>query len=555
MGDGAASSGITAWSKIRPENSERDVQRLVKKQNTTLAINISEMNVQGNQLPWINPRDWFQFIISHGLLYMMSGLRFEERHLVGTQWNNFWRRFQQLQPDYDLFFMDNIDFTHTIGLYWHGDEGRTLKRSGLMVTSVQSVLGEGFASKRLKRPPGENDAGKLHVNFRGNTLLTRFILSVITKSEYQNNPEYFHDAMDGIATALRDLLDTGLVDEATGERWRFAVVGIKGDMAYLQKLGKLRRSWNTGLKRGQRKTAPRGVCHLCLAGTSGYPCEDTNDRPVWLPTLGAKPPWDSAPGVIRILPHCQSDPGSYFQPDLWHCLHLGIAKSFISSVIQVALEVVPASSNDARFHWLTVHYQQWCKTQKVPCHTSKISACLVSYGEGPGASGSWSKGALTSNLARWLGKLLQDIPDDSQTILSRSKAVVKQFNEAISYLYNAPLFLERHECDMIHQRGMFFLQSYTRFAEECYNGGRAHLFPLFPKLHSVHHTFHALKVQSLACNFGMNPLTVSCQLDEDAIGKASSLSRRVNLRLVHRRTLERHLIACKDVWVKHGLLK
>lgn len=132
---------------------------------------------------------------------------------------------------------------------------------------------------------------------------------------------------------------------------------------------------------------------------------------------------------------------------------------------------------------------------------------------------------------------------------------MKQINEAISYLYNAPLFLERRECDMIHQRGMFFLQSYTRFAEESYGRQRAHLFPLFPKLHSVFHTFHTLKVQSSSCGYGMNPLTVACQLDEDAIGKASRLSRRVNLRLLHRRTLERHLIACKDVWVKHGVLK
>ena len=156
MGEVAATkSGIARWAQIRNENSERDVHRVVKKQRTSLNIPIDEMNVRGKSLPWINPRAWLEYIVSHGLLYMLSGLQFENRHLVETYWTEFWARYETLNPDYGLFDIDTIDradYGRVIGLFIHGDEGRTLKKQGLMVTSIQSVLGSGFSSKRLKRP-------------------------------------------------------------------------------------------------------------------------------------------------------------------------------------------------------------------------------------------------------------------------------------------------------------------------------------------------------------------------------------------------------------------
>ena len=99
-----------------------------------------------------------------------------------------------------------------------------------MVTSIQSVLGTGFDQTRLKRPRDMDDTGKLHVNFAGHTFLTRFVVSVIPKTEYQSNPDYFHDAMDRFAQEMKDLLENGITDAATGEVWRFVVVGVKGDM-------------------------------------------------------------------------------------------------------------------------------------------------------------------------------------------------------------------------------------------------------------------------------------------------------------------------------------
>ena len=95
-----------------------------------------------------------------------------------------------------------------IALYIHGDKGRTLKKSAIMVTTLQSVVGYGFAMKRLKR---EQDDDVLQATYAGSRFLSRLVTSCVPKSAYDGNPEFVHVLMDVFALQLRDLLVTGLV--------------------------------------------------------------------------------------------------------------------------------------------------------------------------------------------------------------------------------------------------------------------------------------------------------------------------------------------------------
>ena len=483
-------SGVYDWAKIDDKNSERDVSRTVQKHGITLQLPITDLHVGTRSLAWINPKDWLQFIVKHGLLYMLSGLSFEERDRVGQTWTQFWQQYRRLNPDFGIFDDPAFDPATTIGLYLHGDEGRTLKKSALMVTSLQSILGTGFDSKRLKRP---KDNRKLQVNFAGHTFGTRFVVTVLPKTVYSDSPETFHKAMDKLAEEMKSVFQSGIRDTTTGVVYRFCLLGVKGDMPYLQKIGRLKRSWNTTVKRGRQKKEPPGVCHLCLGGTPRYPCEDTSHQPGWSTTIGVKVPWDTTPGILRILPHDCSNPGSFLIPDLWHCVHLGIGKSFIASTVQLALEVVPATNNDDRFDWLTSHYKTWCRSQKTSCHTSKISAYLVSYNDQTGATGNWSKGSLTANLMRWVVQLLTDLPADEQGLLSRCCNAAQSLNLAFSLLYNTSLFLDEGECRYVYQHGMVFVQAYSFLAEKAFEQGRFHLYPLYPKLHAIHHVWYTIR--------------------------------------------------------------
>ena len=425
-----------------------------------------------------------------------------------------------------------------------------------MVTTLQSALGFGFDSKRV-RPLAE--ALKLKVNYTGHTMSTRFIASVIPKSYYDHSPGVFHGVMKQLAKSLRDLTDNGILDPITGERYRIAIIGCKGDLPYLQKVGGLTRAWNTGVKRGREANKPKGVCHLCMAGTENHiPAEDiASQNPSWLRTMGILLillPWESTPTFIKHLYHDSSDPAQFFMPDIWHCYHLGVGKSFVASAVQVTLSFIPAPNLEGKWVWLTSHYRQFCKTEKRQPHITRISGYLMSYGDKTGAMGAWSKGALTTNFMKWLPHLIDTLPEDEDGILKKLKDAASSMNMMFRCLFSSPAFLDRNESVYAASLGMAFLKVYNELAWVCFQARRPYLFPMYPKLHYMHHAFLKMALDANSVGYSENPLLTACQQDEDTIGRASRLSRRVSIRMTMTRTLQRYLVLAHTVWVKAGMI-
>ena len=268
----AVRSGVADWAKVSYDHSERGVEKVVKKQGTRLEVRLSEVHLDGVDIPWIDPRDWIQYIVDNGLLSLFAGVKVDQQHLAPQVWRDFGKKFKLLNPHHQLFDVDDIgDYGRLIGLYIHGDEGRTLKKSGLMVTSIQSVLGQGFDSKRLKRDV--SGFLKPQVNFAGHTFTSRFVSFVMPKTLYDKKPNIYHAALDLFAQNLAGLLTAGVRDPYTNEVYKFVVLGCKGDLPYLAKSGCLNRTFNTGAKKGN-STKNHGVCHLCLAGYPEFPAED-----------------------------------------------------------------------------------------------------------------------------------------------------------------------------------------------------------------------------------------------------------------------------------------
>eukprot|EP00930_Biecheleria_cincta_P052431 TRINITY_DN3768_c0_g1_i13.p1 TRINITY_DN3768_c0_g1~~TRINITY_DN3768_c0_g1_i13.p1 ORF type:complete len:317 (+),score=31.05 TRINITY_DN3768_c0_g1_i13:161-1111(+) len=79
-------------------------------------------------------------------------------HALPTTLQLFWSRLRNICPTHSIF----MAFDHgtarpgfTIPCYVHGDEGRGLKRSGVLVVSTMGALGKGTAKQRRVRPDVE----------------------------------------------------------------------------------------------------------------------------------------------------------------------------------------------------------------------------------------------------------------------------------------------------------------------------------------------------------------------------------------------------------------
>lgn len=356
MGVGqAAQTGVRDWASCHVHNSERDVQRTLKKQRTKLDIPIRTIRCNGLDIPWISPEAWLQWIVNKGLWPTLAGCHRHDYDGACRNWSEFWRNYEKVDPDFDLFQSPNVDFSRTAAWLVHGDEGRTLKRGAMMVTSVQSALGCGYDEKRVRGQ--KSDTTVLRVNFAGHSFTTRFILNAIPKSAYEAEPNVFSSAMEHAAKSLRKCFDEGYVDHTRGERFRVIVLGVKGDAPYLTKNGNFYRSYNTTAKKGEERGAPKGVCPYCLAGTHGFPAEEiSTTSPKWQMTLAVKLPWVRCPPFIEHLIHNRGNPADFYKSDIWHVVHLGFGRSWIASVLQVALPYLPCQNLDEKWVFLSSDY-------------------------------------------------------------------------------------------------------------------------------------------------------------------------------------------------------
>ena len=225
----SASGGVDAWAKICLNNSERDCSKVVLKQRSRLNVPMSYLQIHGRELPWIRPKDWIQYIIDSDLWHHLAGLDDAHRHQAGEVWRSFWDKIEAMHPELDIFNEEfHLDRENTAGIYVRGDEGRSLKKSAVMVTSLQSCLGIGFSDKLRGCKRKVDGTIKHEINYRGHTYTTRFVSSIIPKRFYESDPDFYHKVMESTVHSLWDLFRTGVFDKK-GNCRKICVLGVKGD--------------------------------------------------------------------------------------------------------------------------------------------------------------------------------------------------------------------------------------------------------------------------------------------------------------------------------------
>ena len=180
----------------------------------------------------------------------------------------FWDRFKVLRPGHQIFDLERsqgVDLSRTCPFMLHGDEGRSKKRLGVMITSAHSVLGKGVSTKKKRKFDEATGPGNdQQMNYMGATHVTRFLMSVLPKFYYGKNEACFHALIEFLSKDLQKLALDGVLGH-DGFRYRIAFVSVKGDWPYLHKIAGLTRSFYNQPKRQDAKNPCGGICHWCLA--------------------------------------------------------------------------------------------------------------------------------------------------------------------------------------------------------------------------------------------------------------------------------------------------
>ena len=223
---------------------------------------------------FIKPSSWLRFIGESQHLQLLLGDGIRTMNDIAPTLVNFWQLFRVQFPNHEIFQKADagkLRLSSTLPLYMHGDEGRTLKKKPLFILQFSLVFGRGSGKHNTKEMI--DALVKQHtmlVNAKGNTLRTRFLMGLMHRKDYSDDPDNLDSLVELICQDFQMLGDMGI--EMQGQRVWAVVIAAKGDWEFLVKLGHLSRSYRNAPKHNSGQD--RGMCHLCLAGEPGFPFED-----------------------------------------------------------------------------------------------------------------------------------------------------------------------------------------------------------------------------------------------------------------------------------------
>ena len=494
-----AQSSVGTLARCHEDHSERDAHRVSKRFGLTLPLPLTDILVGGETVPFIKMTHWAEFLLQHSLWHRLCGLDHPDEKRTGEIWTSFWNRYKKINPGHEIFTRRGHDFSRTCGLMLHGDEGRSLRKSPIMVISTHSVMGFGISTSCPKYKDGYL-AQKL--NYEKSTWTTRFLLSVLPKHYYNEDDEDwesdpFQDLMLGISMDLRKLYDDGI--QTKDGRFFFCILNVMGDWPFIQKCGALGRSYLNISKASSSKTASKGICHLCKADMAGVVWEDFDQQPPsWYPTVNTLDAFLKRPAVL-LLPHDRSFPESYFSFDLFHAWHLGAGKTFLASCL-AALSMSSAYDGgiDLRLENVSSDFTEWTQATGYRCQLRKINKAKLGWAaQTTFPAGTWSKGGTTTCLMRFFLAMCKKYSEhiDGDILLQLVHLAAKRIDYFLRSLYSCELWISSERAAKIASSGHDFLKLYGKVVQVAHSRGQL-LFQLMPNFHRIHHLIDDMQTQS-----------------------------------------------------------
>ncbi|CAE7356747.1 unnamed protein product, partial [Symbiodinium microadriaticum] len=404
----SSKAGVRELSKVPLSHSEEGVHKVLQNNNCGLPVEMDYMDLPGNQkpVPYVKLSSWMKFLGTTERLHYLTGCT--DGGVRRQTCHEFWRRLQKLRPQLPIFQLardGRLRLEDAIPVVHHGDEGRTYKKSPLMVLSTHGVLGKGSHQGPKKELPIHLDPQKL--NFLGSTILTHYVFAVLPQALYKTTPEVLDSMLSLYASDLENLALNGIDIVEDGEvrhLWCWSL-GVKGDLPYLGKAGHFQRTYSMCPKKSVSKKAACGICFMCSAGDENleelFPWEDMSTTAKWIQTVGTNPGYASDGPLLRI-PH---DVGElFYRLDLWHVFHLGCGKAWAVNACAILHDAMAGMGNsEQRLQIMSKDFRKHCQRTKQYAYIQGITRDVLGWEHGPDMpTGGYHKGFVTTRLLVWL---------------------------------------------------------------------------------------------------------------------------------------------------------
>ena len=222
-----------------------------------------------------------------------------------------------------------------------------------------------------------------------------------------------------------------------------------------------------------------------------------------------------------------------------HIGKVGVMRDVIGSILFWCVELGYFGQGDVPTKLQSAHgsFRLYCHSTGQHPSLRSFTKALFMYKSRKSFPWSNTKGSDSVLLLKWIRVSLKGfIQDPTQDVhLEVLELMHSTVSAALSYyngLYSHGLFLSRPCAVDLYLNGRRFIAGFNLLAQKFL--GQRNLFAVKPKLHMWVHCLVEIRQALERGSFvASNPLTYNCEGNEDAIGRISRLSRRLDSRGVH----------------------
>lgn len=420
MDNPSASNAMHRFAGLRLKDAEGGAHKQFRDLGFAVPIGVEYTDLAEGQMkrfPYIKFSTWVKYLLDVGRLpAQLTGSANLEA--MEGKLGIFWDRFKAFCPSHAVFELarqKKVLLSRMIPLFCHADEGRSYKKQGLWILSTHGALGRGtkgyIKRKKHQIPLKRRPFG---CNFVGHSWATQFMFTNMLRKLSKKHPTAIDELAALYASDMESLLYHGVVSNDRSLKVWCCLLGLKGDLPALARLGNMKRTFYNAPKAKASKKACRGVCWQCLGGQEddpatgavAVPYEDVSARPQWAQTLGTSDAWDITPPIVNGVGLPASLHWTFFCPDIWHCFHLGVCKYWVAGALVCLLEYLPLplhGSMESRIEWLNEEYQHFFRTRKITPYVDEVSRETLGWPASRNCpQGAWSKGAASTQFMLFL---------------------------------------------------------------------------------------------------------------------------------------------------------
>ena len=576
LGGGCSARLKKAGNVDHLSNAERDLHRLFQREGLVLPLRLSSAKFQGAEVEYISLKTWFDYLLDKRPTFMLGGFTLESSSML---LQNFWMNFESNFPQHDIFDIHPNDLSHCIPYYLHLDEGVGLRKSGVLIISMQCIWGLDTRvrfSGRTELDLEEHMTNSQTSNQKRSSFLTRFLYTIMPKKVYQGSAKNpMHHVYDGVMENLAEecgrLAQTGItVKDAV---YYPICLGMKGDQPALISNGKFDRSFrNLGVN--------KGCCWECCAGYKDFPFEDVEPKAAWCQTVGVADPWtnDRCSPFLEV-PSYKPSKHLFWKRDPFHAFKQSIGGHFLaSSLILLAVDFgvwrLQGQSYEvgALLERAYFDFEWWVKHQwrgKVRNNLKSFTKMTLHFPDKGSFPYMRPKGSDLMLALRWLREVVLHGPVFDSSIMRDAgglllnppeawhlpflRAILAGCDSSLKFfhiLHTEGIWLSKDCAGQMADHNLKFCQAYAFLAARCVEN-RLPRFRLEPCLHQFRHFYDDLTgVLSAGARVALNPSVHCCEMDEDFVGALARMSRHVHAGNTTRRTIQRYLLKCHVMFQK-----